>query len=408
MHIFPRFVSAIRVITSRFDWFTELSPSFLIGQSNYFGFGFIRHSIETRSIRQIEQHINIVLLFFLTDDDGIWRRISTKREELLGKSSLWLNAKPPRSVYKVRFDLGSKLPVRIGKTKKSEKEDWQDTNDHTKTDLEVFSSDRLFYNRIDKHQRFLEERKAYIRDARQRRKSSSRLISTADSTAEKSKSNFQRARNPPFGLIASDTANALRMRANAVGTRDVVLKVETPTNEPPTNCGECRRLMKERDRFWGLESDSEEDCKIQTFNNRIKRRSSIIDLSTEQAGKKIAGCWSSFPWRSRSASRVKSSKLVGRGTWTGSVYVPPWQSKAAYRRRSNFLKPVQTVFDLEKARFGPKKGGFKVMSVLNGSFSMAKNPMTEVQKPKVLISFFTLIGHDLLMDSSLLHTAILL
>ena len=30
----------LRVITSIFDWFTGLSPSFLIGQSNYFGFGF--------------------------------------------------------------------------------------------------------------------------------------------------------------------------------------------------------------------------------------------------------------------------------------------------------------------------------------------------------------------------------
>ena len=39
VHIFPPFVSA-RVITSSFDWFTGLSSSFLIGQSNYFGFGF--------------------------------------------------------------------------------------------------------------------------------------------------------------------------------------------------------------------------------------------------------------------------------------------------------------------------------------------------------------------------------
>ena len=30
----------LRVITSSFDWFTGLSPTFLIGQSNYFGFGF--------------------------------------------------------------------------------------------------------------------------------------------------------------------------------------------------------------------------------------------------------------------------------------------------------------------------------------------------------------------------------
>ena len=38
MHIFPLFVSATCNSLS-FDWFTGLSPSFLIGQSNYFGFG---------------------------------------------------------------------------------------------------------------------------------------------------------------------------------------------------------------------------------------------------------------------------------------------------------------------------------------------------------------------------------
>ena len=38
--IFSRALCRLRVITSSFDWFTGLSPSFLIGQSNYFGFGF--------------------------------------------------------------------------------------------------------------------------------------------------------------------------------------------------------------------------------------------------------------------------------------------------------------------------------------------------------------------------------
>ena len=37
---FSRALCRLRVITSSFDWFTGLSPSFLIGQSNYFGFGF--------------------------------------------------------------------------------------------------------------------------------------------------------------------------------------------------------------------------------------------------------------------------------------------------------------------------------------------------------------------------------
>ena len=37
---FSRALRRLRVITSSFDWFTGLSPTFLIGQSNYFGFGF--------------------------------------------------------------------------------------------------------------------------------------------------------------------------------------------------------------------------------------------------------------------------------------------------------------------------------------------------------------------------------
>ena len=36
---FSRSLCRLRVITSSFDWFTGLSSSFLIGQSNYFGFG---------------------------------------------------------------------------------------------------------------------------------------------------------------------------------------------------------------------------------------------------------------------------------------------------------------------------------------------------------------------------------
>ena len=37
---FYRALCRLRVIISSFDWFTGLSPFFLIGQSNYFGFGF--------------------------------------------------------------------------------------------------------------------------------------------------------------------------------------------------------------------------------------------------------------------------------------------------------------------------------------------------------------------------------
>ena len=37
---FSRALRRLHVIASIFDWFTGLSVSFVIGQSNYFGFGF--------------------------------------------------------------------------------------------------------------------------------------------------------------------------------------------------------------------------------------------------------------------------------------------------------------------------------------------------------------------------------
>ena len=37
---FSRLLCRLLVITASFDWFAGLSPTFLIGQSNYFGFGF--------------------------------------------------------------------------------------------------------------------------------------------------------------------------------------------------------------------------------------------------------------------------------------------------------------------------------------------------------------------------------
>ena len=48
---FSRTLCQVRVITSSFDLFTGLSPSFLIGQSNYFGFGFT--TLDWNSITEI-------------------------------------------------------------------------------------------------------------------------------------------------------------------------------------------------------------------------------------------------------------------------------------------------------------------------------------------------------------------
>ena len=39
-HAFSRALHQPHVVTSSFDWFNVLSVSYVIGQSNYFGFGF--------------------------------------------------------------------------------------------------------------------------------------------------------------------------------------------------------------------------------------------------------------------------------------------------------------------------------------------------------------------------------
>ena len=67
------------------------------------------------------------------DDDEIWTRISAKRKEMLGQSSLRLKATLPRHMYKVRFDLpGSPAPVRAGSDVGNENQDWEETSDDNK------------------------------------------------------------------------------------------------------------------------------------------------------------------------------------------------------------------------------------------------------------------------------------
>ena len=74
VHIFPR----LRVITLSFDWFTGLSPSFLIGQSNYFGFGF-RHSFENRS----KLLVNYFVIFNLTAISNLLQKKQNKKKNRL-------------------------------------------------------------------------------------------------------------------------------------------------------------------------------------------------------------------------------------------------------------------------------------------------------------------------------------
>ena len=282
------------------------------------------------------------------DDDELWSRISEKTKERLGNSSLWLKTTPPRSVYKVRFDLGSKFPVRVGTAEESETNDcdWQNRNDDTKSDFAEAATNRQLRNKFDRLQSFMKERNSFINGTRKQGHSDPRLIPSSDSATEyQNQRNLQTDRSARHRFVTICKANALHMRK---GSR----RGETPKLHSVSSCEECRRIMKERDRFWGLESDSEGGDGIHTFGKQTRRRSSRKDPPTA----KRFGDTFTVP-------KVKPSKLVGRGTWATPVYVPPWQSRSSYRRRS--IKPVpRTLFDLERVRFGPKKGMFEILLVV--------------------------------------------
>ena len=251
-------------------------------------------------------------------------------------------------MYKVRFDLGSKFPVRVGTAEESETNDcdWQNRNDDTKSDFAEAATNRQLRNTFDRLQSFMKERNSFINGTRKQGHSDPRLIPSSDSATEyQNQRNLQTDRSALHRFVTICKANALHMRK---GSR----RGETPKLHSVSSCEECRRIMKERDRFWGLESDSEGGDGIHTFGKQTRRRSSRKDPPTA----KRFGDTFTVP-------KVKPSKLVGRGTWTTPVYVPTWQSRGNYRRRSIKLVP-RTLFDLERVRFGPKKGMFEILSVV--------------------------------------------
>ena len=263
---------------------------------------------------------------------------------MLGNSSLWLRCKPPRNMYKVRFDLGSGLPVRAGTAEENEMENSQETPENTNENLKTYSTNRLLRHRINNLRGFMREHKTRLRSTRGRRKVRSGLIASADFTLINSKKSLQKARTAYFREITKDKSDAMRNAA---------LKGETlKVGESGTRCEECHKLMKERDKFWGLKSDSEEED-IKNFNEHVRRRSLRRETRTS-FGRDITGNSSSSPRHRGSASRHKTRRIAGRGTWATPVYVPSWQLKEVGRSTPVYSLPA--ALDLEKARFGQKKG----------------------------------------------------
>jgi len=170
-------------------------------------------------------------------------------------------------------------------------------------------------------------------------------VNSADYAIWQCKRELQRARDARSGNFTTK---------KTVGVKSVEydLKKEKSQGVTTTRCEECKRWLKERDKFWGLESDSEEED-IKDFNRHVRRRSLRRDSRPfEATGGRIVGM---YPGSSRHNAR----KIAGRGTWT-----TPWAAN-------------ETDIVL-KGRFGPKQG--KNRYFFTSMFSVTEKNCSRIPK----------------------------
>ena len=91
---FSRALCRLRVITSSFDWFTGLSPCFLIGQSNYFGFDLT--TLDWNSLYSHGSHIDDRFSSW-----NVWERVSVRKN----KSFQSLGTQYGRPVNKTNYSM---------------------------------------------------------------------------------------------------------------------------------------------------------------------------------------------------------------------------------------------------------------------------------------------------------------
>lgn len=239
-------------------------------------------------------------------------------------------------MYKVRFDLpGLPAPVRAGSDVRNENQNPQETSNESK-EL-VRSTDLLLKNRINSLQGFLKERGTRLVSARRRSKISSGLVNSSDCRIQQSKTGLQRARDTRCGNFSTTTISGAK--SDKDDHKQEKSKIKTITR-----CEECQKLLKERDKFWGLESDSEEED-IKEFNKHVRRRSLRRDSRCFEAiGGRVVGI------SSGSSRHEEVRGIAGRGTWTTPAYVPPWTAN-------------ETDTVLDKGRFSHKQGILKQILV---------------------------------------------
>ena len=218
----------------------------------------------------------------------------------------------------MRSDLpGSPAPVRAGSDVGDEDQDSEETSNDSKD--RVKSTYQILQDRINSLQGCLEERKTRLASARRRTKISSRLVNLADYTIQQSKREIQRAKDARSGNLST-------IATSGVKSNEDDLKHETSQGVTMSRCEECKRWLRERDKFWGLKSDSEEED-IKEFHKHVRRRSLRQDSRPfETTGGKFVGM-------SSGSSRRRTLRTIsGRGTWTTApAYVQPWGANETNR-----------------------------------------------------------------------------
>ena len=251
------------------------------------------------------------------------------RKETLGKSSLVLRSKLPPHMRKVRFNLPDS-PVReeAGSDRECEIDNVHETSDGTKRHLK--STDQMLRNRIDGIHGLIKQRKTRPRAGRRR-------TTSADYTAIwQNKKGLQRARDVRSGNLHSSTVTGAKCK-------DDDNKRNRSENETSVLCEDCQKIFKERDKFWGLESDSEEED-IKDFNKHVRRRSLRRD----------SRCFEVTKGNAANDGSYKDWRIAGRGTWATPAYVPPWEAREADRKGLCSNQRDQTM--REEGWSGHKKG----------------------------------------------------
>ena len=239
----------------------------------------------------------------------MWNRLSEKRKELLGPSSLMLKMKPSFRRRRVSFDRDSTKTK--CKTEHNKKENKPNTT--------AVETDALIQEKIERLKDFLKERNCRRRKSKASHSNTSEAVKRAHCLLHRSENSRYEAR---------------RARKQSIGEKQ----------EPEAHCEECFKLLRERNQFWGQETESDSDHTYETVGTRHRKASEVTEkdikdfLDSLSPGEDLyrSSVSESFvdeavPVELNSSCspqafiiKQKPVGVAGKGTWATPAYVPPW------------------------------------------------------------------------------------